>query len=124
MYPGIDIIEISRFGQACDKHPRLLARLFTDKELAALKTRTVSSLAVRFAGKEAVLKALGTGLSGLSWHDIEILNNDLGEPIVYLSERAREIALSRGGAGAVVRVSLSHSRDNAIAMAVCTSRSE
>jgi len=116
VYPGIDIIEISRFSQACNRHPRLPERIFTDKELTELKGKNMASLAVRFAGKEAVLKALGTGLCGLSWHDVEILQNDSGEPIVWLSARAEQIAASRGGDN--VRISLSHSRDNAIAMAI------
>ncbi|MGI5902079.1 MAG: holo-ACP synthase [Desulfitobacteriia bacterium] len=115
MYPGIDIIEISRFAQACSRQPRLLARLFTAQELELAKNN-IPSLAARFAGKEAVLKALGTGLSGLSWHDIEILTNDRGEPFVCLSERVEEIMKNRKGTE--VRVSLSHSRDNAIAMAI------
>lgn len=117
MYPGVDIIEIARFSQACSRHPRLWSRLFTARELADLSGRDVSSSAARFAGKEAVLKALGTGLRGLSWHDVEILANDLGEPIVYLSARAQQRALTRGGN--VVRVSLSHSKENAVAMAIC-----
>jgi len=116
MYPGTDIIEISRFAQACSRQPRLLSRLFTGKELELVKTYNFSSLAARFAGKEAVLKTLGTGLRGLAWHDVEIFTNDLGEPIVYLSKRAQKIAELRGGC--TVRVSLSHSRDNAIALAI------
>lgn len=115
MYPGVDLIEIARFGQACQRHPRLLAKLFTVRELEALDSNP-SSLAARFAGKEAVLKALGTGLRGLSWHDIEILNNGLGEPIVYLSPRAQHTARARGGES--IRLSLAHSRDNAMAVAI------
>jgi holo-[acyl-carrier protein] synthase len=116
MYPGIDIIEIARFNKACKRQSRLMARLFTARELEALKASPPASLAARFAGKEAVLKALGTGLRGLSWHDIEILDNELGEPIVYLSAKAEAIAESRGGKE--VRLSLAHSRDNAIALAI------
>ncbi len=93
-----------------------MSRLFTARELEVLKARNPASLAVRFAGKEAVLKALGTGLRGLSWHDIEILDNELGEPIVYLSAKAKAIAESRGGK--YVRISLSHSKDNAVAIAI------
>jgi len=116
VYPGVDIIEIARFRQACGRQPRLLARLFTARELAAVKRDNMPSLAARFAGKEAVLKALGTGLSGLTWHDIEIISNERGEPLVFLSERARSVALSRGGS--CVRLSLAHSRDNAVAVAI------
>lgn len=116
MIPGIDIIEISRFAEACAKHPRLMERLFTNRELTMLEGKKVSTIAARFAGKEAILKALGTGLRGLSWQDIEILSNDLGEPLVYLSDRARKIAEVRGEG--IVRISLSHSKENAIAMAI------
>ena len=116
LYPGIDIVEIARFEQACRRHSKLVARLFTDRELAELSKKHISSLAARFAGKEAVLKALGTGLSGLSWHDIEILRNEVGEPIVYLSERAQAAARSRGAER--VRISLSHSKDTAIASVI------
>lgn len=116
VFPGVDIIEISRFKQAAVRNPRILDRLFTKRELAKIKADNFASLAARFAGKEAVLKTLGTGLNGLSWHDIEIIGNDLGEPVVYLSDRAREAAGVRGGQS--VRISLSHSRDNAIAVAI------
>ncbi|NLI90980.1 MAG: holo-ACP synthase [Peptococcaceae bacterium] len=118
MFPGVDIIEISRFDEACSRHPGLLARLFTPRELESCKDRDIRSLAVRFAGKEAILKAFGTGLKGLSWQDIEILNDKTGEPIVFLSEKAQIIAESRGGR--VIRISLSHSRDNAVAFAILT----
>ncbi|RJE48872.1 MULTISPECIES: holo-ACP synthase [unclassified Dehalobacter] len=116
MYPGIDIIEIARFEQACRRHSKLVARLFTDRELTELSKKHVSSLAARFAGKEAVLKALGIGLRGLSWHDIEILRNEVGEPVVYLSERAQAAARLRGAE--TVRISLSHSKDTAIASVI------
>lgn len=119
MYPGTDIIEISRFKDACCRYPRIVQRLFTSRELQQSFADREASLAARFAGKEAVLKALGTGLSGLSWHDIEIINNEKGEPIVYLSAKARDIALTRGAGE--VRVSLSHSKDLAVAFAVLPS---
>ena len=116
MYPGIDIIEIGRFDKACQRHPRLKLRLFTERELCMLDGKGAPSLAARFAGKEAVFKALGTGLRGLSWHDIEIFDNELGEPIVFLSEKAVARARTRGAAQ--VRLSLSHSRELAVAMAI------
>ncbi|UWG99188.1 holo-ACP synthase [Dehalobacter sp. DCM] len=116
MYPGIDIIEISRFEQAYRRHPRLAARLFTEKELALLENKNIASLAARFAGKEAVLKALGIGLSGVSWHDIEIFQNTTGEPYVVLSDRACIIARARGAG--IVRLSLSHTKEMAIASAI------
>ncbi|KUO63103.1 MAG: hypothetical protein APF84_11285 [Gracilibacter sp. BRH_c7a] len=120
MYPGTDIIEISRFKGACQRNPRITQRLFTLRELNEKSAENGASLAARFAGKEAVLKALGTGLRGLSWHDIEIISNEVGEPQVYLSSKAREVALSRGAGE--VRVSLSHSKDLAIAVAILSSK--
>ena len=116
MYPGTDIIEISRFKGACQRNPRIAERLFTQRELNQDSAKNEASLAARFAGKEAVLKALGTGLRGLCWHDIEIINNEMGEPEVFLSSKAKDIALSRGSGR--VKVSLSHSKDLAIAVAI------
>lgn len=116
MYPGIDIIEISRFDRACRRHPQIINRLFTEKELAGLKITNTASLAARFAGKEAVLKALGTGLRGLSWHDIEIFSNEKGEPEVHLSPKAQRLAGKRGCTE--VRLSLSHNRIQAAAVAL------
>jgi len=116
MYPGIDIIEISRFERACKRQPRLLSRLFTPTELEALKDKDISSYAARFAGKEAVLKALGTGLKGLSWQDIEILADESGQPQVILSTKAKQVLRAKGGKK--ITISLAHSKDNAIAVAI------
>ncbi|HVJ48035.1 holo-ACP synthase [Desulfitobacterium sp.] len=116
MYPGIDIIKIERFAQACDRRPRIRERLFTERERADLNDRPTSSWAARFAGKEAVLKSLGTGLTGLSWYDVEILTEKSGEPRVYLSLKAKDLAQKRNGS--IVRISLSHEQEYAIAMAI------
>lgn len=116
MYPGIDIIEIKRFELACQRNSRIVNRLFTERELESVKGKRAETLAGRFAAKEAVLKALGTGLRGLSWHDIEILSNKVGEPKVYLSEKAMETALTRGGNE--VRLSITHSKEHAAALAI------
>ena len=115
-YPGVDIIEIERFRSAWERQPRLCARLFTARELEELACKGIQSYAARFAGKEAILKALGTGLKGLSWHDVEILCRESGEPYVCLSERGQELLVVRGGTE--VRVSLAHNRDQAIALAI------
>jgi len=116
MYPGIDIIEIERFVTAFKRQTKLSERLFTARELENLLGKGIQSYAARFAGKEAVLKTLGTGLRGLSWHDIEILSDISGEPLVYLSPRAMELVSARGGFQ--VRISLSHNRTQAIAFAI------
>ncbi|GAB6155875.1 holo-ACP synthase [Desulfosporosinus burensis] len=116
MYPGIDIIEIERVVQAYKRQPKLFERLFTIQERDNLLGKGIQSYAARFAGKEAILKTLGTGLSGLSWHDIEILNDLSGEPLVYLSSRAMNQVRARGGSQ--VRVSLTHNRTQAMAFAI------
>lgn len=116
MYPGVDIIEIERFARAWKRQPKLYARLFTTRELENLMGKGMQSYAARFAGKEAVLKTLGTGLCGLSWHDIEILSDLSGEPLVYLSPRAMELVKARGGVE--VRISLTHDRTQALAFAI------
>lgn len=116
MYPGIDIIKIERFARACERRPKICERLFTEHERADLDNRPIFSWAARFAGKEAILKSMGTGLSGLSWHDIEILTEKSGEPHVYLSTKAEGLVQKRGGS--IVRLSLSHEQEYAIAMAI------
>lgn len=116
MFPGIDIVDIERFRKACERTPKIRERLFTGRELTDLESKGIASWAARFAGKEAVLKTLGTGLSGLSWHDIEILSENTGEPFVYLSEKAQGLARERGGTQ--VRLSLSHEREYAVGMAI------
>lgn len=116
MYPGIDIINIERFAKACERRPKIREKLFTERERADLNHRPTSSWAARFAGKEAILKSMGTGLAGLSWHDVEILSEKSGEPCVYLSLKAEDFVQKRGGS--IVRLSLSHEQEYAIAMAI------
>ncbi len=116
MYPGIDIIEIERVGSAFQRQPKLSERLFTSREREYLINKGIQSYAAHFAAKEAILKTLGRGLSGLSWHDIEIINDSSGEPLVNLSARAMDLVFARGGSQ--VRVSISHNRTQAIAFAI------
>lgn len=116
MYPGVDIIEIERVAQALKRQPKLAERLFTVRERENLRGKGYQSYAARFAGKEAVLKTLGTGLRGLSWHDIEIIGGLSGEPQVCLSARAADLVKARGGSQ--VRVSLSHDRTQAVGIAI------
>ena len=116
MYPGVDIIEIERVAAALKRRPKLAERLFTARERKTLKNKGPQSYAARFAAKEAVLKTLGAGLKGLGWHDIEIITDPGGEPLVHLSAKAKELAIARGGSE--VRVSLSHNQTQAVAFAV------
>lgn len=113
---GTDIIEISRIEQSVNKWgKRFLCRVFTDSELSRCQMKP-SSLAVCFAGKEAVYKALGATRQGISWRDIEILSESRTRPEVCLHGAARDYA-SKLGLG-YLAISLSHSREYAIAVVI------
>jgi holo-[acyl-carrier protein] synthase len=110
---GVDIVEIERVEKALAKFgDRFLGRVYTPLEAAFCRGR-VSELAARFAAKEAVMKALGTGARGVAWREIEILPNHRGKPLVYLHGRARDRAERIGLSG--LDVSMSHSREYAVA---------
>lgn len=109
---GIDLLEIERMERALERHPRIAERVFTEGELAYARSkgRPGRHLAARFAAKEAVVKALGlTGGFGL--REIEIVAGE--PPTVRLYGRAAAAAEGRE-----VSISLTHSRDNAAAVAV------
>jgi holo-[acyl-carrier protein] synthase len=111
---GVDHVDVSVFRHDLDVGgTQFLERIFTKAELDYCAGR-VERLAVRFAAKEAVLKALGTGLRGIGWHEVEICSETNGQPLVLLHGRAAIAAQSQG-----VRswcVSLSHSDGLAIAL--------
>ncbi len=117
---GIDLVEVARIAQIRTRHSdRFLTRVFTDAERAyALDTRRADErLAARFAAKEAVMKALGTGLAdGIRWTDVEVVRDDAGRPGVALHGRAAEIARARGISGWLL--SLSHTREMAMASVI------
>jgi holo-[acyl-carrier protein] synthase len=113
---GVDIVEIERVAAVIARWgERFLQRVYTETELAYCRGR-VPELAARFAGKEAVTKALGTGIRGLAWREMEILADPLGKPLVRLHGRAKARAAAIGLSH--FAVSLSHSRDFAVAMVV------
>jgi len=117
---GVDIIEIERIQRSMAKFgPRFLGRVYTGLEVAFCRGR-ISELAARFAAKEAVMKALGTGARGVAWREIEVLPNHRGKPLVYLHGRAKERAERIGLSG--IDISLSHSRELAVAFVVAESR--
>jgi len=112
---GVDIIEIARIEDAVgDWGERFLRRVYAPSELELCCGKS-SSLAVRFAGKEAVMKALGTG-ARIDWKEIEILAHPNGQPFVRLSGKAQARAAGLGIAG--FSISLSHSREYAVAVAI------
>ena len=113
---GVDIIEIDRIERGTARWgERFLKRVYTEEELGICRNRA-PALAVRFAAKEAVMKALGTGIKGVGWRDIEVLSNSDGKPLVYLYGRAQK-KVEELGLGELA-VSLSHSREYAIASVV------
>jgi holo-[acyl-carrier protein] synthase len=117
---GVDIVEIDRIEAALGKYgARFLGRVYTKLEVAACRGRA-NELAVRFAAKEAVMKALGTGAHGVAWREIEVLPNHRGKPLVYLHGRALARAERIGLNG--VDISMSHSRDFAVAFVVGASQ--
>ncbi len=113
---GVDIIEIERIERAATTlRDSFLKRVYTAAELE-LSDNEAPSLAVRFAAKEAVMKALGTGARGIGWREIEILANTEGAPFVQLYGKARDKAKDIGLS--YFSVSLSHSKQYAVAMVV------
>ncbi|MEQ9461623.1 MAG: holo-ACP synthase [Phycisphaeraceae bacterium] len=119
---GVDLTEVSRVLDLIEKHGEsFLERCFTqaEAEYASDSKRFGEHLAARFAAKEAVLKALGTGLtSGISWQDIEVIRSPLGKPNVRLSGRAHDIAAELGITD--WHLSLSHTAGLAMASVIAT----
>ena len=115
---GVDIVEIKRIESAVNRGTgRFLKRVYTQTELNTCQDR-LSSLASRFAAKEAVMKVLGTGGTGIAWREIEILTGDDGRPSVRLHGRALDKATKLNLKE--ISISLSDSKEYAVAVAVGT----
>ncbi len=125
VYHGVDIVEIERISNAMTRWgEQFLRRVFTERELADAGGRS-SSLAARFAAKEAASKALGAGVRGLGWrhetggpnpvgwHEIEVVRAPTGQPRLHLYGRAAERARELGWHS--TSLSISHARSAAIA---------
>ena len=117
---GIDLVECGRIKELADRYgDRFLHRVFTPAELtySGARKRRWEHLAGRFAVKEAVLKALGTGWRGeIAWTDIEVNNDPLGRPAVQLSGFTQQLAQQKGITE--IQVSISHNPLYAIASAL------
>ncbi|GAB6138781.1 holo-ACP synthase [Halanaerobaculum tunisiense] len=115
---GVDIIEIERIKQAIKKRDRFKNRFFTatEVEYCADYQHPWAHYAGRFAAKEAVVKALGTGFREFKWQDVEIINDKVGKPEVILYNKAKKIAQDKEIKE--IMLSISHSRDYAIAEAI------
>jgi holo-[acyl-carrier protein] synthase len=120
---GTDIAEISRIALSIERFgQRFLERVYTPGEIAYCerKKNFAESYAARFAAKEAAAKALGTGIShGVSWLEIEVRREPSGRPTLHLTGRAAEIAQRLGVQN--IAISLTHSRDQAMAVVIMES---
>ncbi len=106
---GIDVVDIGRFDESLQRTPSLRERLFTEQE----RDRPLTSLAARFAAKEALAKALGAP-TGMHWHDAEVVSEATGNPQFEI----RGSVLDRANALGVASVHVSLSHDAGIASAV------
>lgn len=115
---GTDIVEIDRINKAIERTPNFINKLFTKKEIEYFISRKMRPefIAGKFAAKESVAKALGTGFRKFGFRDIEIDKDELGKPLVLLSGEAKEIANKFGDYK--LHLSISHGRENAIAYAI------
>lgn len=117
---GVDIVEIDRMRDALARRPRMKERLFSDEERAYCDGRNKPEIhyAMRFAAKEAVLKALGTGFSGMRFRDVEVLRDERGRPTPKLSGRAAEVAEAAGVVEMHLSLSFTHATAVASAVAI------
>ncbi len=119
---GIDIIEVRRVREVLARTPRFIDRVFTPHERDYCKQHRGAAayaqhFAARFAAKEAVFKALGTGWSGgLGWQDVEVLRQDSGAPLLNLTGQAQRL-FARSGANRT-HLSISHTSEHAIAQVI------
>jgi holo-[acyl-carrier protein] synthase len=114
---GIDLVEIGRMEKAIARHEEFVSRVFSprERELCEDYARPARRYAACFAAKEAASKALGTGVMGFTWQEVEMLRDDKGQPYLALSGRAQELASSKGVDE--ILISVSHSRGLAVAVA-------
>ena len=121
---GTDIIECPRIGRMIDQHGELfLRRVYTEREISycQAKKHAIEHFAGRWAAKEAILKAIGTGWSkGICWTDLEVRNLPTGAPQVLVRGGAKDAAVARG-IGEIL-ISISHCRTYATAYALAMSR--
>ncbi len=117
---GTDITECLRIANMIERHGELfICRVYTDNEIAYCSSRKAATqhYAGRWAAKEAVLKALGTGWrKGISWRDVEVANLSTGAPTIMLHAGARDVADSLGIQR--MHISISHARSHAVAYAI------
>ena len=122
---GIDLVPVARIARLVTEQPAILDTIFTARELAYCdgKRRRFEHLAARFAAKEAVLKALGSGLGpGMAWTEVEVVNAINGRPMAQLHGAVAALAARLGLVS--LDISLSHTAELAIAQAIVVMRTE
>ena len=113
---GVDVVDIARFERGLIRTPALKDRLFAESEQERDGSpMPLRSLAGRFAAKEALIKALGDS-SGVTWHDMRVVSNELGNPGFELFESTKAIAEGRGITA--IHLSMSHDAGFAIAYVI------
>lgn len=120
---GIDLVDVTRFARVLERTPSLSDRVFTAGERAWCDTARharprAQRYAARFAAKEAAMKALGVGLGGIGWHDVEVVRGTDGAPALRVTGRAGTLAAGMGGQRWLV--SLTHTADTAEAIVLLT----
>lgn len=120
---GVDLVSVPRMARALERTPRLKQRLFTAEEIAYCEScaRPAEHYAARFAAREAVVKALGTGFGGVGLSGVSVALDAQGRPTAVLSGRALEVAEAQGVVE--VDISLSHTHEVAVANAVAVTES-
>lgn len=115
---GVDLLDIQRIKDIVARKPQFLNRFFTDNEYAYFESRgfKAETIAGNFAAKEAVVKALGTGVRGFDLKEVEVLRDALGKPYVILYGRAKETA--NGLNVGEIHLSISHTATHAVAFAI------
>lgn len=119
---GVDIVEIDRIKEALTKNERFLNKLFTKNEIEYFKSKNfkVETIAGNFAAKEAISKAIGTGIRNFKFSDMEILRNDLGKPVVKTYNNLKQICIDFNVLD--IKVSISHSNQYAVANAIAITK--
>lgn len=120
---GTDIVAVHRIERVIKSNPRFIEKVFSlgEQQYCSSKANPAQSYAARFAAKEAFMKALGTGWDeGISWAQIEVINDARGKPCLKLSGATEALAKSRGTE--LIHLSLSHEKDYAIATVILEKR--
>ncbi|MGL5641972.1 MAG: holo-ACP synthase [Paraclostridium sp.] len=115
---GIDIVEIYRIKDIVEKNNRFIEKIFTENERKYFESKNfrVETIAGNFAAKEAISKALGTGIRNFEFKDIEVIRDEKGKPIVKTYNNLKEICIDYNVLE--IKVSISHSENYAVANAI------